>query len=297
MEHIPAWLKKIDNLPEINLNLRTFGGHRQKVPFNWHIDKESHFAFEVILIISGTQQTKFDGYESNFVEGDIILIPPGVAHENSCISKKGMDYFCMHFDVNDLEIQQQLLLYCPILLKPKNPAYKKITHILNQYTNLLDTGIFNAKERILVEVLLLELMSTLLDYAESEKELVNFSDNTTITLAKGIAETIQTNFKIYTSKKGSTDKDLLSMEKIAESLNISNSTMLKTFKKVYVYSPKQYLDQLRFNESKFLLLQPKLSVLEISEIIGYDNPAHFTRQFRKWSSMSPREYRNLYLKK
>ncbi|MGO3607183.1 MAG: helix-turn-helix domain-containing protein [Pseudolactococcus laudensis] len=78
---------------------------------------------------------------------------------------------------------------------------------------------------------------------------------------------------------------------IRGALNISESTMLKTFKKVYFISPKQYLDQLRYNESKYLLSQPSLPISNISEIVGYQNVSHFSRQFKSRSHLSPREYR------
>lgn len=296
MNPTPVWLKKLVKLPDLDFNLKTFGGHRQKVPLNWKVSKETHFAFEIMLIISGTQLTQFEGRQTEFYEGDIILIPPGVAHANTCISKEGMEYFCIHFDLNDIDIQQQLLMYCPILLHPENLAYGKIASILTSYTDMLEIGEFTVRERIKIEVLILELMNSLLDYVESEKKVIAHSDNTTILLAKEIAEVIQMNFKEYTNKSNRSDKDLLSMEKIAETLNISKSTMLKAFKKIYACSPKSYLDQLRFSEAKFLLHQPKVSVSEIAEIIGYENAAHFTRQFKKWSTLSPRSYRNLYLK-
>jgi AraC-like DNA-binding protein len=38
-----------------------------------------------------------------------------------------------------------------------------------------------------------------------------------------------------------------------------------------------------------------LTIAEIAEIIGYQNAAHFTRQFKKWANISPNKYRKLQL--
>jgi len=291
MNEKPEWLKKIANLPEIDMNMKFFGGHQQKVSFGWLAERETHFAFEIMMILEGTQRTEFEGRSYDFVEEDIILIPPGTSHENSCVSKEGMRYFCVHFDIDDPGIQQNLLMYCPIKLSKDNEFFQEIERVLYTYIKLLERDAFLLREKLLVEKLLIELVLGLLDYATFEQEKMATSDNSTLVLAKSIADTIQQNFRTFTEYPLDENRQLLSMNYIAASLNISESTMLKVFRKVYSVSPKKYLDQLRYNQSKFLLHQPKLSVNEISEIIGYQNLSHFSRQFKKWSSLSPKEYR------
>ena len=295
MNPTPKWLEQLVKLPDIDINLKTFGGHKQRVSQGWCAPQETHFAFEIMMIIDGEQRTIFEGRQFDFVANDVILIPPGTAHENTCLVAEGLEYFCMHFDLDDPEIQQQLLMYCPLLLKKTNPAYQAIVEILQQYIAFLASGYFGMKEKIAIEILLLELMRALLDYVEDEKNQLAHTDNTSLVLAKAIAESIQQNFRTYTQSPTEENKALLSMSYTANSLNISNSTMLTVFKKVYASSPKQYLDQLRFNQAKFYLHQPKLTIAEIAEIIGYQNATHFTRQFKKWANISPNKYRKLQL--
>ncbi|MDP2227164.1 MAG: AraC family transcriptional regulator ligand-binding domain-containing protein, partial [Moraxellaceae bacterium] len=40
-----------------------------------------------------------------------------------------------------------------------------------------------------------------------------------------------------------------------------------------------------------LLEQPQLQVQHVSEMLGYENPANFTRAFRRWTGYTPQEYR------
>lgn len=49
---------------------------------------------------------------------------------------------------------------------------------------------------------------------------------------------------------------------------------------MYFISPKQFLNQLKFNEAKYLLNQPEMSIQEIAECIGYQDVSHFSRQFK-----------------
>ncbi|MGM0123143.1 hypothetical protein IGI37_000509 [Enterococcus sp. AZ194] len=291
MNEKPKWLEKLVNLPDVNANIKLFGGHKQYVPYGWIAERETHFVFEVMFILEGKQQTVFEGRTYIFSTGDIVLIPPGNSHENSCVSEEGMEYFCAHFDIDDPMVQQSLLMYCSILLQPDNPEYRTIQEILTSYVNLLDYSKFTIKEKLMVERLLIELVMGLLEYAEQEQIKVEHSDNTSLVLAKSIADTIQLNFRAFTERPTDENRLLLSIDYVADSLNISKSTMLKVFKKVYSISPKKYLDQLKYNEAKFLLHQPKLSVGEIAEVIGYQNASHFSRQFKQWSHYSPIDYR------
>lgn len=293
MNRTPEWLKKITKLPDISMNIRCFGGHKQTVPYLWTAERETHYAFEVMLILDGFQHTNFNNRECDFCKEDIVLIPPGLSHENSCIAEEGLTYFCMHFDIDDPSIQQKLLMYCPILLRKENQAYCQIEEILRIYVNLLDHTEVTLKEKLLVEKLLIELVMGLLDYADYEEGKLENTDNSSLILAKTIADTIQDSFQNFTRYPYEYNKHFLSMNYLAKSLNISESTMLKVFKRVYSVSPKQYLDQLRYNEAKFLLHQPKLSISEIAEIIGYQSVSHFSRQFKVWSGYSPKQYQQL----
>lgn len=293
MNEKPEWLKLLTNLPEINMNMKFFGGHRQKVTFDWVAKRERHFAFEILLILDGVQKTEFDNRTYHFYQDDIVLIPPGISHENTCVSKEGMEYFCVHFDIDDPEIQQNLLMYCPILLSKTNIEYERIKDNLTNYVNLLKKDDFSLREKLLIEQWLIELILALLDYTTYERNEMEKSDNVTLILVKTIADTIQQNFIKFTEYPLEENLSLLSVNQIADKMNISESTMLKAFKKVYSISPKQYLDQLRYNEAKFLLHQPNLSINEIAEIVGYQNLSHFSRQFKKWSSLSPNQYRKL----
>lgn len=289
----PAWLQKLIRLPDVDANLKSFGGHKQAVAYGWQAEKEAHFAFEIMLILKGEQLTIFQGSQQLFRAGDIVLIPPGKEHENMCVSKEGMAYFCIHFDIDDPFIQQELLMYCPLLLEKTVPAYQQIQSILTSYVELLDSTEITFKQKLFVEKLLIELVICLLDYAESQKAELASSDNDTLLLAVTIADTIQNNFRLFTAQPTEEHLPLLSLNGIARQLSISDSTMLKAFKKIYHMTPKEYLNQLKYNEAKYLLHQPAISVAEVAEIIGYQNVSHFSRQFKKWSHYSPNQYRQM----
>lgn len=53
----------------------------------------------------------------------------------------------------------------------------------------------------------------------------------------------------------------------------------------------QLVDEARFERAIDLLSDPKMRVIEVSIALGYNDPANFTRAFRRWSGMSPRAFR------
>jgi AraC-like DNA-binding protein len=55
----------------------------------------------------------------------------------------------------------------------------------------------------------------------------------------------------------------------------------------------ELLDQTRFDVAKQHLLDGSTSLSEIGYDLGYANPANFTRAFRRWAGVSPRQFRQL----
>ena len=51
------------------------------------------------------------------------------------------------------------------------------------------------------------------------------------------------------------------------------------------------LDQEKFEHAKEMLQQSQVPITEIAEALGYSDAAHFTRAFRRWSGVSPTDYK------
>jgi AraC-like DNA-binding protein len=86
--------------------------------------------------------------------------------------------------------------------------------------------------------------------------------------------------------------DRISIAEIAAEFGVSNSHCNRVFKSVYQVSPRQYLSQLIVQTAKTLLDQSDLKIVRISQLLGYGDPIHFSKQFKKWTGVSPRDFRN-----
>lgn len=82
-----------------------------------------------------------------------------------------------------------------------------------------------------------------------------------------------------------------SLEEAAYLSHMSNSYLSRLFKSMTSQSFSEYLLERRMERACYLLNDPRNKIYEISDAIGYDNPKNFSRAFRNFYHMSPKEYR------
>ena len=79
------------------------------------------------------------------------------------------------------------------------------------------------------------------------------------------------------------------MHQIADKLCCSRQTLFRKLKAEGV-TFEQVLDELRHKLSLNYLNANKDSVKETARLVGYSDPAAFSRAFKRWTGSSPREY-------
>jgi len=82
----------------------------------------------------------------------------------------------------------------------------------------------------------------------------------------------------------------ISMESIAAKLGVSRQTLYRNLKAEGV-TFEQVLDELRHRMALDYLQARKVSVNETAYLVGFSDPAAFSRAFKRWTGMSPREAR------
>ena len=78
---------------------------------------------------------------------------------------------------------------------------------------------------------------------------------------------------------------------IAKYIGINRSYLTKIFTRKIGVSPQEYLMEYRMNRGKELLTCTELSVQEIAQRVGYENPLTFSKMFKRTCGLSPRHYR------
>lgn len=84
----------------------------------------------------------------------------------------------------------------------------------------------------------------------------------------------------------------LSVSQIADHVHLSPSHLAAVFKAGTGVGPITYQSQLRMRSARQLLDSSSNSVTKVATMVGYSDPAYFSRRFHKLHEMSPRQYRS-----
>ena len=87
----------------------------------------------------------------------------------------------------------------------------------------------------------------------------------------------------------------LSMEELAGAANCSEASVYRLFREHVHTTPGRWLTRLRMERAANLLRTSTLAVSEIGERVGYADPFHFSRVFKRERGVSPRTYRDRQL--
>lgn len=83
----------------------------------------------------------------------------------------------------------------------------------------------------------------------------------------------------------------LSPKNIAAKLKISESYLFRIFKKKINCTISYYVNQIRVEKAKQLLLKTKHPIVNICAEVGFNNRQHFCKVFSSFTGLSPAEYR------
>lgn len=244
------------------------GGHLRRRPTG--ID-------EAILIycVKGGGWCEMGGQLHTVRAGDLLVVPPGVAHAYGAHASNPWTIHWVHAvganlreylaelgvsvqaPVRRLGEDLQLVLLFNEVVKSLEPgfAFPNLLHASHTLAHLLALVIRHGRER-----------------PQPSSDAV-----------QKVAQCI-----IYMSEH--LDQPLRVAE-LAALANLSQAHFTALFGEQTGCSPRDYLHLLRIHRACQLLRQSTLAVKEIAVQLGYQDPFHFSRQFKAFHGVSPSEYR------
>ncbi|KKI89480.1 hypothetical protein WQ54_26315 [Bacillus sp. SA1-12] len=104
--------------------------------------------------------------------------------------------------------------------------------------------------------------------------------------AENIADYIQNHFM-----------NKLTLQSIADNLNVSRSYVAQVFKTMTGYTVMEYVMECRLTQAKYLLeMEPLKPLKDVSFESGFESATHFSRYFREKTGVTAKEYRQIRLK-
>ena len=208
-------------------------------------------------------------------EGTILLLFPGEWHRFKPAKQTGWDEYWVGFKGGVIENIAQEQFFTK-----ENAVLEVGLHeiIIALFTEIIEkTKEEKTGYQPLVSGIVMHLLGEIHSFTRQQ-----------IFAAEDITESIIKKARIIL--RTNTDHDI-TIEKVAQELNVSYAWFRKAFKTYTGIAPHQYLIQLRIEKAKTFLSDHSLSIKEIALKLNFESSFYFSRIFKEKAGVSPEMYR------
>lgn len=267
------WKKYVKENFEMNVDEC---GIEQGIPglgYNYEVLKNAVIHY----VTKGYGTFKFNGKVYNLKQGDIFILLKGMKVEYVASIDDPWEYYWIGFSgsnaneyLNRTSITNSCVANCE--------ENSKIPQIILNMCKISKTYNPSRSDDIL---LLKELYSLLYALIEEFPKPFEYKDKELHTYIQDSLNFINSNYM-----------HSITVQEIADYVNLSRSYLYKMFIKNLGISPQRYLINLRMYKATLLLKGTKLPIGEVASSVGYSDSLLFSKTFSKHFSMSPLNYRN-----
>ena len=267
------WKKYVKENFEMNVDEC---GIEQGIPglgYNYEVLKNAVIHY----VTKGYGTFKFNGKVYNLKQGDIFILLKGMQVEYVASIDDPWEYYWIGFSgsnaneyLNRTSITNSCVANCE--------ENSKIPQIILNMCEISKTYNPSKSDDIL---LLKELYSLLYALIEEFPKPFEYKDKELHTYIQDALNFINSNYM-----------HSITVQEIADYVNLSTSYLYKMFIKNLGISPQRYLINLRMYKATLLLKGTKLPIGEVASSVGYSDSLLFSKTFSKHFSMSPLNYRN-----
>ena len=267
------WKKYVKENFEMNVDEC---GIEQGIPglgYNYEVLKNAVIHY----VTKGYGTFKFNGKVYNLKQGDIFILLKGMQVEYVASIDDPWEYYWIGFsgsNANEYLNRTSITNSCVANCKENS----KIPQIILNMCEISKTYNPSSSDDIL---LLKELYSLLYALIEEFPKPFEYKD-------KELHKYIQDDLNFINSHY----MHSITVQEIADYVNLSRSYLYKMFIKNLGISPQRYLINLRMYKATLLLKGTKLPIGEVESSVGYSDSLLFSKTFSKHFSMSPLNYRN-----
>ncbi len=241
-----------------------------------------HSSFQIGVCLSGNGVFLIENDISAVKAGDAVIIAPDTIHCSKSIKNSECNWNFIYFDPFEMRNKY------PELILPKSCICTEEND--SELNSLLKKIVSEAKNRFeeaerlaslyFYTFSLLSLRKSALSAVSSEAENIKNAEQTDVYNIMPALKEIAFRFD-----------ESIAVSELAEICNLSESHFTRIFKRSTGMSPYNYTLKFRAKVGAALLKATDKTVNEISLCVGFKNSSDFYRQFTKYYSCSPIDYK------
>lgn len=203
----------------------------------------------------------------NIKSANIHAIPESIAGIYECInsiSGTDKDYIC-NFYFNTITIINSMKSALPIqnFKKPPENNLVSLYSMIEKCDSIIDLN---------------ELLSDVSMHAAEKVQ--EYNDNNMKLLLRKAVDYLNAHYV-----------EDVTLNQVAEHIYVSSFYISRMFKKELGINFVDYLNELRINKAKELLMDARFKTYEVAEAVGIPNAHYFSKLFRKYAGMTASEYK------
>lgn len=258
-----------------------------------HPDRRDIGVFDLLIVADGCLFLGEEGKEFHVKSGEFLILYPDCHHYPTAACQEETRFYWFHFmaehrwrhvekahhEKSDRVIRRNLFSEQPFAIRlSKYGAIRNmetVERICEQLVrSLSDISFFGEWQR---HVWFQQLLQELCAHAATE------TLSPAATVAERAAEFLRKN---YYRK--------INYRDIGKALRFHPNHIARCMRAVYDCTPMEYLQRVRLEQARLLLVSSDLSIEQIADRCGFSQLAYFSRVFKQSEGISPNEFRKQY---
>lgn len=258
-----------EKLLPINVIRTGFKEHQYHV-----IRNDGYAAYQISVCTSGEGIFVHGNREHTVRKGDVFLFSPRTAHEYYPVSAEWSLYFFV-FTGECIENLFRYFRFGQAEVFSTGENYEKIKK--------LSINLENTSDDYLRSLYIYEMLGIIASLSKHNPESAFLAEDERYRKTAPVLDYIRKNYK-----------NPISLDELAELINVSKSYLCRIFRTTYNMTPIKYLLNYRIDRAKQLLISTDIKMKYLCEEVGFNDISYFCMAFRQSEGMTPEEFRNLH---
>ena len=232
--------------------------------------------FRLYFMVEGQCWIKVDQVELRPIPGQLIILPPDTPLTYSTINSTPFIKHWLHFSVKVDHLHLSQLIQFPYSIQVHDVEY--VSGLFRTLTEMYKTR-DDLTSPLKAKMFLLEILTYFLDHVPAQSVgLYSSSPSPSNQILKYIEDHI---------------KEPITLEKLAGIFHYHPNYFVRYFRSMFNMTPIQYINRVRIENAKRLLISTDMSIEQVAEDIGLDR-YYFSKIFRQLTTLSPSKYRMMH---